>query len=127
MKGIRTVLGLTVLLLAGACARSDVGSPCHVQDLQGAEITPQPGRQYLYLGSGECETFACLATSGYASGYCSQPCAGQGASCPGGMSCSQLNTSKEYLDAMKARLPADRYNALFGQITSTWYCVKSVR
>ena len=60
MPALRTVVLLTLLLLA-ACARTDLGAPCHVQDAQGAELTPQPGRQYLYLGSSECGSFACLA------------------------------------------------------------------
>jgi hypothetical protein len=46
MRTFRTVR-LTVLLLAGACARTD----------------------YLYLGSSECESFACLATPGFNGGY----------------------------------------------------------
>ena len=127
MTGIRTVLRLTVLLLAGACARTDLGAPCHVQDVNGAEIQPQPGRQYLYLGSSECESFACLATPGFNGGYCSQACAGQGAGCPAGLTCSQLNLSSAYLDAMKQRLPPDKYTQLFGQLNSSWYCVRTAR
>jgi len=127
MKGFRTVARLTLLLLAGACARSDLGAPCHVQDINGGELQPQPGREYLYLGSSECESFACLATPGFNSGYCSQSCAGAGASCPAGMTCSQLNLSSAYLDAMKQRLPPDKYSQLFGQVNSSWYCVRTAR
>jgi hypothetical protein len=122
MAGLRTVLLLTVLLL-GACARTDLGAPCHVEDAQGAEVTQQPGRQYIYLGSSECQSFACLATPGTGGGYCSQSCAGAGASCPGGMTCSQLAINDQYLTTMKARLPPDRFQAIFGQINSSWYCV----
>jgi hypothetical protein len=124
MPAYRTVLLLTVVLL-GACARTDLGAPCHVQNAAGAEIIPQPGRQYLYLGSSECESFACLATQGASSGFCSQSCSGPGASCPSGMSCTQLAINQPYLDAMKARLPPDRYAQLFSQLGSTFYCVRS--
>jgi hypothetical protein len=127
MKGFPTVVRLTVLLLAFGCARTDLGAPCHVQDANGAEIQPQPGREYLYLGSSECESFACLATPGFNGGYCSQACAGSGASCPAGLTCSQLNLSSAYIDAMKARLPPDRYAQLFGQLNSSWYCVRTAR
>jgi hypothetical protein len=95
-----------------------------VEDAQGAELTQQPGRQYLYLGSSECQSFACLATPGTGGGYCSQSCAGAGASCPGGMSCAQLALNQQYLETMKARLPPDRFQELFGQLNSSWYCVR---
>jgi hypothetical protein len=104
MRTFRTVR-LTVLLLAGACARTD----------------------YLYLGSSECESFACLATPGFNGGYCSQACAGAGARGPAGLTCSQLNLSSAYLDAMKQPLPPDRYTQLFGQLNSSWYCVRAAR
>ncbi len=123
MSAFRTVGLLTVLLLA-ACARTDLGAPCHVEDAQGAELFPQPGRQYLYLGSSECGSFACLATQGSNGGYCSQACAGAGASCPSGLTCAQLALNSQYLDVMKARLSPDRYQQLFGQLGSTWYCIK---
>lgn len=123
MGAMRTVGLLTVLLLA-ACARTDLGAPCHVEDAQGAELTPQPGRQYLYLGSSECGSFSCLATSGSTTGYCSQACAGPGASCPAGLTCQQLALNNEYLDAVKARISPQRYQQMFGQLDSTWYCVK---
>ena len=115
---------LTTLLLLGACARTDLGAPCHLQDAAGAELQAQPGRQYLYLGSSECGSFACLATAGSNGGYCSQACAGAGASCPSGLTCAQLALNSQYLDSMKARLSADRYQQLFGQIGSSWYCVR---
>ena len=115
---------LTVLLL-GACARSDLGAPCHVENAAGGEMTPLPGRQYIYLGSSECESFACLATQGATSGYCSQSCSGPGGSCPSGLTCTQLALSQQYLDTMKARLPPDQYAQLFGQLGSSFYCVRS--
>ena len=114
---------VTVLLLA-ACARTDLGAPCHVEDQAGAELLQLPGRQYLYLGSSECESFACLASVGSNGGYCTQACSGQGASCPSGLTCTQLALNQQYLDAMKARLPPDRYTQLFGQMSSTWYCMR---
>jgi len=123
MRALRTVVLLTVLLLA-ACARTDLGAPCHVQDAQGAEISPLPGRQYLYLGSSECGSFSCLATSGSSSGYCSQACTGAGATCPAGLICQQLALNSDYLDTVKARLSPARYQQMFGQLESTWYCVK---
>jgi hypothetical protein len=95
-----------------------------VEDGAGGELIPLPGRQYLYLGSSECESFACLATPGSPGGYCSQACSGVGASCPAGLSCAQLNLDQAYLDAMKQRLPADRYQQLFGQLGGTFYCVR---
>jgi len=124
MVALRPVVLLT-LLLAAACARSDLGAPCHVENAVGAELIPQPGRQYLYLGSSECDSFACLATQGSNGGFCSQACSGSGGSCPSGLSCTQLSLNQAYLDTMKARLAADRYQQLFGQLGSTWYCVPS--
>jgi hypothetical protein len=124
MAALRTVVLLTVLFAAG-CARTDLGAPCHVENAQGGELVPLPGRQYLYLGSSECESFACLATPGAGAGYCSQACSGEGGSCPSGLSCAQLALDQTYLDTMKARLSPDRYQQLFGQLGSTWYCVRS--
>jgi hypothetical protein len=124
MPAFRTVLLSTVVLLA-ACARTDLGAPCHVENAAGAEMVPQPGRQYLYLGSSECESFACLATQGASSGFCSQSCSGPGGSCPSGLTCTQLALNQQYLDTMKARLAPDRYTQLFGQMGSTFYCVRS--
>ena len=118
-------VGVLLLTLLGACARTDLGSPCHLQDARGAEVKPQPGREYLYLGSSECESFTCLATPGSGGAYCSQACAGAGASCPSGLSCGQLSLNDSYLAVMKARLPPDQYQALFGQVTSSYYCVRS--
>jgi len=119
---------LAGVLLAGfcavSCARTDLGAPCHLQDLNGAELHPQPGREYLYLGSSECESFACLASPGTSGAYCSQPCSGQGASCPAALACGQLSLNQDYLDAMKQRLPPDRYKQLFGQLGGTFYCLK---
>ena len=119
---------LAAALLAGvcsvSCARTDVGAPCHLQDAKGAELRPQPGREYLYLGSSECESFACLATPSTSGSYCSQPCSGEGASCPAGLSCGQLSVNQDYLDAMKRRLLPARYQQLFGQLGGTFYCVK---
>jgi hypothetical protein len=120
---MRTVGLLTVLLLA-ACARTDLGAPCHVEDAQGAEVIPQPGRQYLYLGSSECGSFSCLATAGSTTGYCSQACAGPGASCPAGLTCQQLAIDSQYLATVKARISPQQYQQMFGQLDSTWYCVK---
>lgn len=124
MAALRRVVLLTVLL-AAACARSDLGASCHVENASGAELIPQPGRQYLYLGSSECDSFACLATQGANSGYCSQPCSGSGGSCPSGFSCAQLALNQDYLDSMKARLSPNQYQQLFGQLGSTWYCSHS--
>jgi hypothetical protein len=110
--------------LAGGCARTDLGAPCHLQDVNGAELRIQPGREYLYLGSSECESFACLASPGSPGPYCSQPCSGVGGSCPAGLSCGQLNLNQDYLDAMKQRLPPATYQQLFGQLGGTFYCLK---
>ena len=120
----QTVVLLTVLLLC-ACARTDLGAPCHVEDAAGAELTPQPGRQYLYLGSSECGSFSCLATSGSTAGYCSQACTGAGAACPSGLTCEQLALNADYLTTMKSRLPPQQYQQMFGQLDSSWYCVKA--
>jgi hypothetical protein len=124
MVVLRRVVLLTVVLLAAACARTDLGAPCHVENGLGAELVQLPGRQYLYLGSSECESFACLATQGSSGGYCSQACSGSGGNCPSGLTCTQLALNQDYLDAMRARLPADRYQQLFGQLGSSWYCVR---
>lgn len=121
---LRTPIAL-LLLCTLACARTDLGSTCHLQDAAGAEITPQPGREYLYLGSSECGSFACLATSASGAPYCSQPCASPGASCPAGLTCASLSLSTGYLAAMQRRLSAQEYQALFGQLGSTFYCVRT--
>lgn len=118
------VLSLT---LAAACARTDLGAPCHLQDAAGAEVHAQPGREYLYLGSSECQSFACLATPGSNGGYCSQACAGQGAACPSGLTCSQLNLNSTYLDEMRKRLSPQEFQALFGQLSSSYFCVRASR
>jgi hypothetical protein len=115
----------TVAAFAGGCARSDVGAPCHLQDAAGAELHPQPGREYLYLGSGECESFACLATPGSQGGYCSQPCSGAGASCPAGLTCQPLTLDSAYLAAMQQRLSRDRFQQLFGQLSGSYYCARA--
>jgi hypothetical protein len=115
---------LLAAVCTASCARTDLGAPCHLQDQNGAELRPQPGREYLYLGSSECESFACLATPTSEGAYCSQPCAGPGASCPAGLACGQLSLNQDYLDTMKQRLSADRYKQLFGQLGGTFYCLK---
>ena len=120
----QTLAARLLVLAAGACARTDLGAPCHLLDANGAELQPQLGREYLYLGSSECESFACLASPGASGAYCSQPCSGQGASCPAGLTCGQLNLNQDYLDAMKQRLPPDQYKQLFGQLGGTYYCLK---
>jgi hypothetical protein len=107
-----------------ACARTDLGSPCHLIDPSGAELTPQAGREYLYLGSSECASFACIAPSGANQGYCSQACSGSGGTCPSGLVCSQLAIDASYLAVLKQRLPPAQYEALFGQLGGTFYCVK---
>ena len=124
MVALRRVVLLT-LLLGSACARSDLGASCHVENTSGAELIPQPGRQYLYLGSSECDSFACLATQGANSGYCSQSCSGSGGSCPSGFTCLQLALNEQYLATMKTRLSADQFQQLFGQLGSSWYCTRS--
>jgi hypothetical protein len=45
-------------------------------------------------------------------------------SCPSGLTCRQLALDPGYLDAMKQRLPADKFQALFGQLTSSSFCAK---
>src|SRR5437660_10060068 len=108
-RTVGTSFWALALLLVAACARTDLGAPCHLQDPQGAELRPQPGREYLYLGSSECESFACLATPGTQGSYCSQPCSETGGSCPAGLACGQLKLNQDYLDAMTQRLPSDRF------------------
>jgi hypothetical protein len=120
---MRTV-ALLLLCLAASCARTDLGAPCHLMDPQGSELLPQAGREYLFLGSSECASFACLAPQGQTQGYCSQPCAGKDATCPSGLVCAQLAIDASYLATLKARLPPARFEALFGQLGGTYYCVK---
>jgi hypothetical protein len=131
LAAARAVLRSTLAVLLGAaalavssCARTDLGAPCHLQDASGAELQPQPGREYLYLGSSECESFACLSTPSTQGSYCSQACSGEGASCPAGLTCGQLNVNQDYLDAMKQRLVPTVYQQLFGQLGGTFYCMK---
>src|SRR5438445_11504044 len=71
----RLATAVVCLTFALACARSDLGAACHLQDANGGEMRALPGRDYIYLGSSECESFACLATSS-SNGYCSQACSG---------------------------------------------------
>jgi hypothetical protein len=117
-------LAAIALVALAACARTDLGAPCHLIDGAGAELTTQPGREYLFLGSSECASFACLAPPGETQGYCSQPCSGPGGSCPASMACAQLAIDARYLATLKARLPPARYEQLFGQLGGTYYCVK---
>jgi hypothetical protein len=122
MSPIRTVILSTLLLLA-ACAKTDLGAPCDLQDASGAEIKPQPGRQYLYLGSAQCQSFACLSTG--SAGYCSQACSGSGGSCPSGLACQPLALDQEYLTTVQGRLTPQQYQQMFGQMQSSFYCVKA--
>jgi hypothetical protein len=115
-------LALLFLLSAAACARTDVGAPCHLIDPQGGELSQLPGREYIFLGSSECQSFSCLATPGTAGGYCSQSCAGPSASCPAGLSCAALSIDDGYLATLKARLPPAQFDALFSQLGGTFYC-----
>lgn len=120
----RKLLAAALLAACAGCARSDLGAPCHLQNAAGAELRPQPGREYLYLGSSECASFSCIATPGSAAAYCSQSCSGPGSSCPGGLTCEQIALDQSYLDFMRATLPADRFAAQFGQLSSSYYCVR---
>ncbi len=112
----------SVTLLGAACAKTDVGAPCHLIGADGAELAQQPGREYLFLGSSECASFACLATPSSGGGYCSQSCSGS--SCPAGLTCAALAIDDSYLATLKARLPPARFDALFAQLGGTSYCMK---
>jgi hypothetical protein len=124
MTAFRTVL-LSTFLLAAACAKTDAGSPCHLQDANGGDLSPAPGRQYLYLGSSECQSFACLSTGNAAGAFCSQSCSGPGGGCPQGMTCTQLALDQDYLDTVKTRMTPAQYQQTFGQLGSTYYCAKT--
>ena len=117
-------LAALLLVLAASCARTDLGAPCHLIDAAGAEIIPLAGREYLYLGSSECGSFACLAPPGSGGGYCSQPCTGVGAACPAGLSCGQLAIDSSYLETLRARLPPAKFDQLFAQLGGTFYCLR---
>ena len=121
---MRKLASLLATLALCACARTDLGAPCHLIDGQGSELQPQAGREYLFLGSSECASFACLAPQGTTQGYCSQPCAGKDAACPSGLVCAQLAIDASYLATLKARLPPAQYDALFAQLGGTFYCQK---
>jgi hypothetical protein len=123
MPALRTV-ALSTLLLLAACAKTDTGSPCSLQDATGANITAVPGRQYLFLGSSACQSFACLST-GSGQPYCSEACAGTGSSCPAGLVCQELAIDQEYLATVQARLTPAQFQQLFGQMTSSFYCVRA--
>jgi hypothetical protein len=123
MPALRTVVLSTLLLLA-ACAKTDAGASCHLQDANGAELTPQPGRQYLYLGSADCQSFACLSTGTQAGTYCTQACNANNG-CPSGMTCQVLAIDQEYLATIQARLTPEQFQKLFGQMQSSSYCVRS--
>jgi hypothetical protein len=124
MVALRTVVLSTLLLLA-ACAKTDLGSACHLQDANGGALTPQPGRQYLYLGSTDCQSFACLSTGSASGMYCSQPCNSTGGGCPSGMTCQELALDQEYLATIQTRMTPQQYQQLFGQMQSSFYCVQS--
>jgi hypothetical protein len=125
MVALRTVVLSTLLLLAAACAKTDLGSACHLQDVNGGALTPQPGRQYLYLGSTDCQSFACLSTGTSAGTYCSQPCGGAGGSCPNGMTCQELALDQLYLTTIQGRMTPQQFQQMFGQMQSSFYCVQS--
>ena len=118
------MLALLLIGLAAGCAKTDLGAPCHLIDTAGAELQPQAGREYLFLGSSECASFACLSTPGSGGGYCSQPCAGPGTACPSGLVCGALAIDQGYLDTLKARLPPAQFDKLFGQLGGTYYCLR---
>jgi hypothetical protein len=124
MPAYRTVILSTILLLA-ACAKTDAGSACHLQDPSGAEILPQPGRQYLFLGSTDCQSFACLANGATGGSYCTEACSGAGASCPSGMTCQQLAIDQEYMSTVQPRLSPEQFQQLFGQMQSSFYCMRA--
>src|SRR5256712_13451204 len=71
MAALRGVVLLTVLALA-ACARTDLGAPCQVENGAGAQGGRLPARQYPYLGASEGESFACPALQGPSAGHPSQ-------------------------------------------------------
>jgi hypothetical protein len=124
MPALRAV-AFSILLMLAACAKTDAGASCQLQDANGANLTPLPGRQYLFLGSSECQSFACIATSGTGGSYCSQTCAGVGSSCPAGLTCQQLAIDQQYLDTVQTRIPPAQFQQLFGQLGSSFYCVRS--
>jgi hypothetical protein len=117
-------LALLLALFAASCARTDLGAPCHLIDATGADLSPQPGREYLFLGSSECASFACIANPGGGGSYCSQACSGPGAGCPSGLVCGALAIDQGYLDTLRARLPPAKFNQLFSQLGGTYYCLK---
>ncbi|HEX4382470.1 MAG TPA: hypothetical protein VH083_05965 [Myxococcales bacterium] len=123
MPALRTV-ALSTLLLLAACAKTDAGAACSLQDGNGANLTAVPGRQYLFLGSSECQSFACLST-GSGAAYCSQACTGDGASCPAGLVCQELAIDQEYLATVQARITPEQFQQTFGQMTSSFYCVRA--
>jgi len=45
-------------------------------------------------------------------------------SCPSGLTCRQLALDPGYLAAMQKRLPANRFQLLFGQLSSSSFCAK---
>jgi len=118
------LLCVICLMLAAACAKTDAGAACNLQDGNGANLTAVPGRQYLFLGSSECQSFACLST-GSGAAYCSQACSGAGASCPSGLVCQELAIDQEYLATVQSRLTPAQFQQTFGQMTSSFYCVRA--
>ena len=123
MPALRTVVLSTLLLLA-ACAKTDAGASCQLQDATGANLTPVPGRQYLFLGSSVCQSFACIATDSNGA-YCSQACTGIGSSCPAGLACQELVIDQQYLATVQTRVPAAQFQQLFGQMGGSFYCIRS--
>lgn len=113
---------LVAALAAAGCSKTDLGSPCHLIGPGGAEVTPAPGREYLFLGSAECENFVCTSTGG--PGYCSTPCSGPGDACGGGLTCGSLAIDAAYLDAMRARMTPAQFAATFGGMQGAFYCVR---
>jgi hypothetical protein len=54
----------------------------------------------------------------------SQACTGAGSSCPSGLVCQQLAIDQQYLDTIQSRLTPAQFQQMFGQLGSSFYCVK---
>jgi hypothetical protein len=116
-------------LLAGGCASTDLGTPCHLLRADNTEMSPSPGHDIVQSGSGECEQFACVSFNG-GTAQCSALCDRMGDPCAGGMTCRQMVLDPDLLAAARARTEGhddnhngiDDFQEFLAGLTTSLYC-----
>ncbi len=125
------LVGLLTVLLGGlgACAQTDLGTPCHLLRADNSEAAPMPGHAVIQSGSGECEQFICASFDG-APAECSQPCAKEGDPCEAGMICRAAILDPAQLELARQRMQGhdldhdgvDDFQEWAAGLTDSLYC-----